>query len=117
MFERYSFVAMTAMDLAKARSFWAGQLGFPVIDEDPGRFFMVDAGGLRLCLDAADGESHVATGSDPVIGLKVASLSRTLDAMAQRGLRPAKGPLRRGKGSYAVFRDPDGRDVIVTDAD
>jgi catechol 2,3-dioxygenase-like lactoylglutathione lyase family enzyme len=117
MFERYSFVAMTATDLARARSFWVGQLGFTVIEENPGRFFMVDAGGLRLCVDAADGDSHVAGTSDPVIGLKVASLSQTLSAMEQRGLRPTKGPLRRGKGSYAVFRDPDGREVIITEVD
>jgi catechol 2,3-dioxygenase-like lactoylglutathione lyase family enzyme len=117
MFERYSFVAMTTADLGRARSFWVGQLGFPVIEEDPGRFFMVDAGGLRLCVDAPDGDSHDTASSDPVIGLKVASVSRTLAAMAQRGLRPAKGPLPRGRGSYAVILDPDGREVILTEVD
>jgi catechol 2,3-dioxygenase-like lactoylglutathione lyase family enzyme len=117
MFDRYSFVAMTTADLAAARAFWVDGLGFTVTEEDPGHHFIVDAGGLRLCVDAADGDVHVAGGSDPAIGFKVASLRDALDALAARGLRPDQGPLTGEGGGYAVLRDPDGRAVIVTERD
>jgi catechol 2,3-dioxygenase-like lactoylglutathione lyase family enzyme len=52
MFERYSFVAITTKDLSAARRFWVEQLGFRVTEESPSEFFIVDAGGLRLCVDA-----------------------------------------------------------------
>src|SRR5881397_354837 len=58
MFERYSFVAITTLDVGRARRFWSGILGFPVTEEEPGQFFIVDAGGLRLCVDLADGDVH-----------------------------------------------------------
>ncbi len=117
MFERYSFVAITTADLARARGFWVDRLGFAVTEEEPGHHFLVDAGGLRLCVDASDGDVHVAGGADPVIGLKVASLSDALAALAERGVRPARGPVTGRRGSHAELRDPDGRTVIVTEVD
>ena len=72
MIIRYSFVALTTVDLARQRVFWVDQLGFEISEENPGKFFMVDAGGLRLCIDLADDDVHVAGGKDPVIGLRVA---------------------------------------------
>ncbi len=117
MFERYAFVAVTTTDLGRARRFWVEQLGFAVTDEEPGHFFIVDAGGLRLCVDRAEGDLHVAGGSDPVIGLLTGSLPQTLDALAARGVRPTRPPVDAPRGRYAVLRDPDGRAVIVTEAE
>jgi len=117
MFERYSFVAITTTDLERARRFWVDQLGFRVTEEKPDDFFIIDAGGLRLCVDLADGDIHVAGGTDPVVGLKVVSLDSTLAALARRGVRPTSAPVSGGRGRYAVLRDPDGRAVILTEAD
>jgi len=117
MFERYSFVAITTTNLERARRFWVDQLGFRVTEECQRDFFIVDAGGLRLCVDHADGEIHVPGGTDPVIGMKVASLDRTLNALAGRGIQCADGPVRGDRGRYAVLRDPDGRPLILTEAD
>jgi catechol 2,3-dioxygenase-like lactoylglutathione lyase family enzyme len=86
MIVRYSFVALTTADLARQRAFWVDQLGFEVLEETAGEFFIVDAGGLRLCVDLADGDVHVAGGKDPVIGLKVDSVHKTLAALAERGV-------------------------------
>jgi len=44
MFERYSFVAITALDLDRARAFWVNTLGFTITEEAVGQFFIVDAG-------------------------------------------------------------------------
>ena len=117
LFERYSFVALTTTNLARARSFWSEQLGFPISEEAPGQFVIVDAGGLRLCLDLDDGDIHLAGGTDPVIGLKVKSLSETLAALKDRGVCPERGPVNNRSGSYAVIRDPDGHALIVTETD
>ena len=117
MFERYSFVALTTIDLAKARHFWVEQLGFKVTEERDGHFFIVDAGGLRLCVDLADGDTHVAGGTDPVIGLKVQSVEAVVASLRERGLSPEKEVTSGRRGAYAIFRDPDRRPVIVTEAD
>jgi catechol 2,3-dioxygenase-like lactoylglutathione lyase family enzyme len=117
MFERYSFVAVTTVDLGQARHFWVDVLGCTVIDEKPGEFFMVDAGGLRLCVDLADGNVHKTGGSDPVIGLKVASVSMALERLAAFGVSPSEGPVSSPRGQYAQIRDPDGHTIILTEND
>jgi len=117
LFERYSFVALTTTNLARARTFWSEQLGFSISEEEPSHFFIVDAGGLRLCVDLDDGDIHLAGGTDPVIGLQVRSLSETLAALKDRGVCPERGPLNSRRASYAIIRDPDGRAVIVTETD
>ena len=117
MFERYSFVAMTTLDVGRARRFWSEVLGFPVTEEDPGHFFIVDAGGLRLCVDLADGDVHRSGGTDPVIGLKVGSLEMALEELSRRGVKPERGPFAGRHGRYAYLRDPDGRIVILTEGD
>lgn len=117
MFERYSFVAITTLDLERARRFWVDALGFQVTEEEAGHFFIVDAGGLRLCIDLADGDVHKPGSTDPVIGLKVSSLSKVLETLAERGVQPDRGPVAGSRGAYAQLRDPDGRVVIITEVD
>lgn len=116
-FDRYSFVAVTARDLAGSRTFWVDQLGFPVTEEERGHYFIVDAGGLRLCVDTEDGDIHKRGSTDPVIGLKVSSLAKTLGDLAKRGVRPSKGPVPGKRGAWAEIRDPDGRAVVLTEGD
>ena len=117
MFERYAFVAITTRDLDRAREFWVHALGFTVTEEQPGQFFMVDAGGLRLCVDLEDDDTHKTGGSDPVIGLKAHSLEEVLQALERRGIEPERGPVAGPRGAYAHIRDPDGHMIILTEAD
>ncbi len=117
MIERYSFVAVTTLDLERARQFWTEALHFPVTEEKPGDYFIVNAGGLRLCVDLADGETHKAGSSDPVIGLKVTSVKEALKELAPFGII-AFGSAAPGSGrAYAQIKDPDGRTVILTESD
>ena len=111
MIQRYSFVAITAADLVLSRHFWVDQLGFAVVEEVEGNHFIVDAGGLRLCVDVADGETH-RTGGDPVIGLKVDSVVKTLAALGM-----VADVKTTDRGAYVELRDPDGHVVILTEAD
>ena len=117
MFERYSFVALTTADLGRSRRFWVEQLGFTVTDEQEGEYFIIDAGGLRLCVDTADGDIHVAGGKDPVLGFKVGSLPAAIDALREQGVLPERGPTMAKRGAFAILRDPDGRAIIVTEVD
>jgi catechol 2,3-dioxygenase-like lactoylglutathione lyase family enzyme len=115
--ERYAFVAVTTRDLEQARAFWAGLLGFRVVEEEAGDYFMVDAGGLRLCVDSGDDDVHRAGGTDPVIGLKVDALEATLTSLERRGLKVERGPVPGTRGAWALVRDPDGRPVILSETD
>jgi catechol 2,3-dioxygenase-like lactoylglutathione lyase family enzyme len=116
MFERYSFVAITTVNLDRAREFWVNTLGFSITEEVVGQYFIVDAGGLRLCIDRADDEIHKPGGSDPTIGFKVRSISDVLPRLASLGIE-AELSNEPGRGKYAVIRDPDGRAVIITESD
>jgi len=117
MFERYSFVAITTLNLKRARRFWVDDLGFAVTEEQPGQFFIVDAGGLRLCIDLADDEIHRPGSTDPVIGLRVQSVQRVMEELARRGIEPYRPPVAASRGNYFEIRDPDGRAVIITEWD
>jgi catechol 2,3-dioxygenase-like lactoylglutathione lyase family enzyme len=117
MIERYSFVAITTLELERARRFWTEALSFPVTEERPGDYFIVNAGGLRLCVDLADGQTHREGSSDPIIGLKVASVREALERLAPFGIIAHNGPTTGPRGTYAEIREPDGRTVILTEAD
>jgi hypothetical protein len=117
LFERYSFVAVSTTNLAAVRRFWVQQLGCIVTEERGEEFFIVDVGGLRLCVDLADGKTHLAGSTDPTIGLKVASVKEALLALAQRGLAQQSEVVHTSRSSYAIVHDPDGRAVVLTEAD
>jgi catechol 2,3-dioxygenase-like lactoylglutathione lyase family enzyme len=117
VFERYSFVAITSSDLHRARLFWEGLLGFSVIEQRESDYFIVDAGGLRLCVDAQDESVHRLGGTDPTIGLRVNSVAHTLAELRRRGLAEAVTPVTGSRGTYAVVHDPEGRSVVLSEFD
>ena len=117
MFERYSFVAVTTANLDSARVFWSQGMGCAITEDKPGEFFMADVGGLRLCVDRADGTAHKSPGSDPIIGLKVKSVRDALLTFSRRGITIERGPVNTERGAYAELRDPDGRLIVVTEMD
>jgi catechol 2,3-dioxygenase-like lactoylglutathione lyase family enzyme len=115
MLERYSFVAITTRDLAAARHFWAEQLGFLVVEERRDDYFIVDAGGLRLAVDLADGENHKTGSTDPVIGFKVSSVAEVLEDLRERGWY--EDLVHKVADTHAILHDPDGRAVVMTERD
>jgi catechol 2,3-dioxygenase-like lactoylglutathione lyase family enzyme len=115
MLERYSFVAITTRDLAAARHFWVEQLGFAVTEERRDDYFIVDAGGLRLGVDLADGENHILGSTDPVIGFKVSSLTEALEDLRERGWYAEL--VHKVTDTHAILHDPDGRAVVITERD
>lgn len=114
MIKNSSFVAVTCADFGAARRFWVDGIGFAEVESGE-RHFIVDAGGLRLSFDQPDDVAHVAAGTDPVLGFRVASVPDAVAELRERGLEPTSGPDRRAGGSVVTYRDPDGRCVVLED--
>jgi catechol 2,3-dioxygenase-like lactoylglutathione lyase family enzyme len=102
--ERCAFVALTTTDLPRARRFWVEQLALPVAEEDEDHFI-------------ADGDVHRAGSTDPVVAFEVASLAETLADLAERDVFAHRGPTAGPRGAYAELRDPDGRPIVLTEAE
>jgi catechol 2,3-dioxygenase-like lactoylglutathione lyase family enzyme len=117
VFERYAFVAVTTNDLARARRFWEGLLGCAVVEQREAEYFIVNAGGLRLCIEAQDGNVHRLGGTDPTIGLRVNSVPVALAELRERGLVEAVAPVTGSRGTYAIIHDPEGRSIILSEFD
>jgi catechol 2,3-dioxygenase-like lactoylglutathione lyase family enzyme len=114
--QQCSFVSLATADLERARWFWVDRLGFTVNDEEAGRFFVVDAGGVPLRVDQVDGDVHRVGSTDPVVAFKVASVAETLADLATRDVYAYRGPRTDPNGNYAELHDPEGRAVILTEA-
>ena len=116
MFTRHSFVAITTSDLARARGFWVDQLRLSVIEEKSGDFFMVDAGGVRLCVDDAAAELVKKSETHPFLGLIVQDLEAALEGLADQGVAISKGPQSGRCGRWAEIEDPDGRVIVIEES-
>jgi catechol 2,3-dioxygenase-like lactoylglutathione lyase family enzyme len=114
LLERYTFMAVTTADLARARTFWVDHLLCPIIEESSGEYFIVDAGGLKLCVDVDDARRDVA-GSDPVIAFRVSSIVDIVSALRSRGVSIVNEVLGAETGSWAEIRDPDGHTILLTE--
>lgn len=108
-------MSLATADLARARWFWVDQLGFAVSGEEAGRYFAIDAGTLRLRIDAVDGDVHRVGSTDPVVAFEVASVEETLAELATREVYAHRGPFNGPQGATAELRDPDGRAVLLTE--
>jgi catechol 2,3-dioxygenase-like lactoylglutathione lyase family enzyme len=113
--ERCSFVAMTARDLARARSFWAGDLLCPVLEEEEDEYLIVDAGGLKLCIDVDAGRAK-AKQSDPVLAFSVSSVTAVVSALRTRGVPIVKVEDAEDDAKWAEILDPDGHTILLTES-
>jgi predicted enzyme related to lactoylglutathione lyase len=114
LLQRYSFVAMTTNDLGRARAFWLDALFCPVIEEHEGEYFIVDAGGLKLCVDIETGQGGIP-GGDPVIAFAIASVAHVVSALRERGVAIVREADATDKARWAEIRDPDGHTILLTE--
>lgn len=102
---------MWCRDWHATRAFYVDLLGLPVQVEEDGRFCVVDAGGTTLCIDAAHGKP-VTTGQ---------LIFRVEDpTQVRRRAEAVDYPVREAPGYGAdsvVLTDPDGREVVVQQAE
>lgn len=101
--------ALAADDLARARAFWGGVLGWTFEPWGPPDFFQIRGAGIG---GALHGRHEVAPGvpcPDVDLTFGVDDLTATLAAIVAGGGRTAATPFRiDGVGSGAWFADPEG---------
>lgn len=118
LFARNAFIALTTPDLDSARKFWVRKLGCEVVEDRPGEFLLVDAGGVRLCFDLPDGDTHrISDGTDAVIGLHIESVKDLLPELIANSITVVEGPSGVPGRYWLRVLDPDGRSVIFTEGD
>jgi catechol 2,3-dioxygenase-like lactoylglutathione lyase family enzyme len=103
---------LTARDLKRARQFYAGKLGFPVLVESE-RSIVLDAGGIFLQI-ATDGARAPLDASEPRLAFRTTDLWQRCAALRDLGVS-VEGPLLgEGEGEErAELRDPDGHPITL----
>ena len=118
--ERRVHATLPVSDLAAARDFWEGQLGFVPLEIWPTAVLYEGAGGSVFAISRA---SARATGGNtqmaftvPDIEAEVAELTGlgiAFEAYDLPGLRTLDGIAEMGGNRVAWFRDPDGNVIGV----
>jgi catechol 2,3-dioxygenase-like lactoylglutathione lyase family enzyme len=118
--QRLSLVTLGVADLARAKAFYSGVLGWKPCGDDPNIVFF-DLGGLMLALyphDALAADMHASAPADPppYHGFTLAYNTRSeaevdevFAKLTQGGAAILKAPEKAFWGGYSgYFRDPDG---------
>jgi catechol 2,3-dioxygenase-like lactoylglutathione lyase family enzyme len=100
-------LAVTSRDLARSRAFYAGKLGFHVVDERGGQWFVIDVGGLKLTIDT-DGARSPLTQAEPRLVFKTHELAARCTQLRDAGVS-VDGP----HGGRALLTDPDGHPIVL----
>jgi catechol 2,3-dioxygenase-like lactoylglutathione lyase family enzyme len=118
--ERRAHATLPVQDLAIAREFWEGRLGFVPVEVWPTAVLYAGASGSAFAISRA---SARATGGNtqiaftvPDIDAEVAELRGvgiTFEAYDLPGLRTVDGIAEMGGNRVAWFRDPDGNVIGV----
>jgi catechol 2,3-dioxygenase-like lactoylglutathione lyase family enzyme len=102
-------------DLAAALQFYAGHLGFKVVDEYPGAYARLQSpkGATTLALHVAKPEESVA--SDGVrLYFEVEALDEICAKLESAGVRIAEAPKIMPWGwQHAYLKDPDGHEISL----
>jgi catechol 2,3-dioxygenase-like lactoylglutathione lyase family enzyme len=109
---RLETLTLSTRDLLRARSFYAGQLGFPVVDDEEGQFFVVDAGGVRLHVDRSVVRSSRLENTEPRLVFHTGDLRTRCLELRDAGIS-VEGPLAQSGRIYAQLADPDGHPIVI----
>jgi catechol 2,3-dioxygenase-like lactoylglutathione lyase family enzyme len=104
---RLEILTLTSRDLARSRAFYTGKHGFRVVDEHAGRSFVVDAGGVKLHVDA-EGARSPLTAAEPRLVFNTHKLAERCMELRDAGVS-VEGP-RDGR---AELSDPDGHPITL----
>lgn len=115
-----AFVATT--DPKKARAFYEGVLGLPLVEDEKPFALIFDANGIMLRVTTV--QRHIPA-PFTVLGWSVASIDETVDRLAASGVEFQRYPglndgdpkaiwTAPGGARIAWFKDPDGNVLSVT---
>ena len=103
-------LTLTARDLDRSRAFYAGKLGFAVVEQSE-RSFVVDAGGVRLVV-ARDGARSPLDACEPRLVFRTRQLALRCMALRDLGIS-VEGPVR----GRAELSDPDGHPINLVETE
>ncbi len=110
---RFETLSLTSKDLARARAFYAGKLGFKVLEDCDNKSFIVDAGGVKLHVDVEGARSPLAQ-AEPRMVFQTSELSQRCTALRDLGVS-VEGPRRVDDGVIAELSDPDGHPITLVE--
>ena len=111
---RLETLTLITRDLPRSRSFYSAKLGFPVVDDLDGEWFVVDAGGIKLHVDRAVMNKAPLENSEPRLMFHTSDLRARCMELRDRGVS-VEGPLASpgAAGIYAQLADPDGHPIVL----
>ena len=110
---RLETLSLTSKDLARSRAFYAGKLGFKVLEDLANRSFVVDAGGIKLHVDTAGARSPLVQ-AEPRLVFQASGLQQRCTALRDLGVS-VEGPRRAGDEVIAELSDPDGHPITLVE--
>jgi catechol 2,3-dioxygenase-like lactoylglutathione lyase family enzyme len=111
---RLETLTLRTCDLPRARAFYSAKLGFPVVEDRDGEWFVVDAGGIKLHVDQQSVQKAPLQNAEPRLVFHTRDLRTICLSLRDRGVS-VEGPLN-GPGStgmYAELADPDGHPIVL----
>jgi len=110
---RLETLTLSTRDLPRARSFYSAKLGFPVVEDRDGEWFVVDAGGIKLHVDRSAVQKAPLENAEPRLVFHTSDLRARCMELRDRGVS-VEGPLGSGaQGLYAQLADPDGHPIVL----
>ena len=110
---RFQTLTLTTHNLPRARSFYSSKLGFPVVADRDGEWFVVDAGGLELHVDRSLVQKSPLDNAEPRLVFQTDDLRSRCLELRDRGVS-VDGPIATGaQGLYAELADPDGHPIVL----
>ena len=111
---RLETLTLMTRDLPRARSFYTAKLGFPVVDDRDGEWFVVDAGGIKLHVDRSTVQKAPLENPEPRLVFHTSDLKSRCLLLRDRGVS-VDGPLASpgASGLYAQLADPDGHPIVL----
>jgi len=118
MITHVKFVSIPTRDQERALAFYTGTLGFTLLTDQPfddrQRWIELRVGGsdTRLVLFTADGGPQ--PGSSFNGALACDNVERTYEELKGRGVEFAAPPTKEPWGTFAVMKDPDGNQFVLS---
>lgn len=116
---RLETLTLVTRDLPRSRSFYSAKLGFPVVEDRDGEWFIVDAGGIKLHVDRlmmqrSPLQRAPLENAEPRLVFHTSDLRARCLELRDRGVS-VEGPLTTpgAATSYAQLADPDGHPIVL----
>jgi len=120
MITHVKFVNIPTRDQEKALAFYTEKLGFRVVTNQPfddkQRWIEMRIGtsDTRLVLFSGDGANAMQPGGSFNGALACDNVERTFQELSERGVEFVRPPSKQPWGTFAVFKDVDGNQFVLS---